>query len=250
MDKMKSQQPVKPSNMTIAQSGTVFFNKGSIISASEGIIVDSSGSIPLSVWQEPIKQLQEGQFYTITACSLCHYYGERLTIENHLMIPTDTQEISLVSQENTVNTHICCPDILSVSVITYPICNNKACRKKINPIPGAKFVKCLNCNRDMLLENAYVDMNINFHLQRGDKTYSVTAFYKVISSFLGEDIYCYKEDNDPLIEKLLLLKNVDFYLSPDQKLVIQIKEHYSMNQNCQQQLKFKLLRVPARPEIY
>jgi hypothetical protein len=72
-------------------------------------------------------------------------------------------------------------------------------------------------------------MNINFHLQRGDKTYSVTAFYKVISSFLGEDIYRYKEDNDPLIEKLLLLKNVDFYLSPDQKLVIQTKEHYSVN---------------------
>ena len=124
---------------------------------------------------------------------------------------------------------IFCPDILNISVNTYPICNNKACRKKINPIPGAKFVKCLNCNRDMLLENAYVDMNINFHLQRGDKTYSVTAFYKVISSFLGEDIYRYKEDNDPLIEKLLLLKNVDFYLSPDQKLVIQTKEHYSVN---------------------
>jgi hypothetical protein len=32
MDKMESQQPVKLSNMTVAQSGTVFFNKGSIIS--------------------------------------------------------------------------------------------------------------------------------------------------------------------------------------------------------------------------
>ena len=132
MDKMELQQPVKLSNMTVAQSGTVFFNKGSIISdppsvgfkytpptepeitkisslqqnnsgsftvsgtvtwkgeahvpndtskkmVREGIIVDSSGSIPLSVWQEHIERLQEGQFYTITACSLRHYYGKRLT---------------------------------------------------------------------------------------------------------------------------------------------------------------------------
>jgi hypothetical protein len=109
MDKMESQQPVKLSNMTVAQSGTVLFNKGSIISDTpsvafkyapptepeitkisslqqnnsgsftvsgivtwkgeahasndtskkmirEGIIVDSSGSIPLSVWQEHIEQ--------------------------------------------------------------------------------------------------------------------------------------------------------------------------------------------------
>jgi endo-1,4-beta-D-glucanase Y len=68
-------------------------------------------------------------------------------------------------------------------------------------------------------------MNISFHLQKGDKTYSVTAFAKVVSTFIGEDIYHYKENTDPLTEQLLLLKDIDFYLSPDQKLVSQMKQH-------------------------
>jgi hypothetical protein len=114
IDKMQSQQPVKLTNVTVAPTATLFFNKGSVISNTtsvnfkytppsapevikisslqqynsglftisgtvswkgephnpnesskkmvrDGIIVDSSGSIPLSVWQEHINQLHEGQ---------------------------------------------------------------------------------------------------------------------------------------------------------------------------------------------
>ena len=77
----------------------------------------------------------------------------------------------------------------------------------------------------MLLQNAWVDMNISFQLQKGDKTYSVTAFSKVVSKCLEEDIHCYKDDTDPLTEKLLLLKDIDFYLSPDQNLVSKMEQH-------------------------
>ena len=193
----------------------------------DGIITDSSGSIPLSVWQEHIEQVQEGQFYTITNCNLRHYYGKRLaTTKSSVVTGAENQDISDVPiKEQRVDTFICCPDILNLSVNKYPICNNKSCRKKLNPTAGTKFVRCLYCNRNMLLQNSWVDMNISFQLQKGDKTYSVTAFSKVVSKCLGEDIHCYKDDTDPLTEKLLLLKDIDFYLSPDQNLVSKMEQH-------------------------
>ena len=68
-------------------------------------------------------------------------------------------------------------------------------------------------------------MNINFHLEKEEKHFSATAFPKAVSTFLREDIFYYKEDIDPLIERLLLLENVDFELSPNGKLIISMKEH-------------------------
>ena len=48
-------------------------------------------------------------------------------------------------------------------------------------------------------------MTVSFNLEKHGKVFSVTAFPKVVSGFLQEDIFNYKEDTEPLIEKLLLL---------------------------------------------
>ena len=68
-------------------------------------------------------------------------------------------------------------------------------------------------------------MNINFHLEKDDTIYKVTAFPKIISAFLSEDIYSYTQDTDTLIEKMLLIKNVDFQLSPNQRRVTNMRQH-------------------------
>ena len=97
----------------------------------------------------------------------------------------------------------------------YPVCNNKDCKKKINGNPGSRVVKCMACNKSMLVKNCcYLDMDVNFQLDSADNnSVSVTAFPKVITAFLNEDIYSYRDDTDGLIEKLLLLECVDFHLS-------------------------------------
>ena len=84
-----------------------------------------------------------------------------------------------------------------------PVCNNKDCRKKIRENPGSKIVRCLHCNRAMLLKNCYIEMNINFHLEKQDQHFSVTAFPKIVGNFLQEDIFQYKDNIDDLTEKLL-----------------------------------------------
>ena len=68
-------------------------------------------------------------------------------------------------------------------------------------------------------------MNINFHLEKQDQNFSVTAFAKIVGNFLQEDIMQYKDDIDDLTEKLLLLENVDFELSHNSTLVISMKAH-------------------------
>jgi len=73
-------------------------------------------------------------------------------------------------------------------------------------------------------------MNINFHLEKQEQHFSVTAFPKIIGNFLQEDVLQYKDDIDNLTEKLLLLENVDFQLSPNNKLVIGMKTHTTSSQ--------------------
>jgi len=49
--------------------------------------------------------------------------------------------------------------------------------------------------------------------EKDNKQTSVTAFAKTLSSFLDEDVYQYKDNEEALTEKLLLLENVDFHFS-------------------------------------
>ena len=72
-------------------------------------------------------------------------------------------------------------------------------------------------------------MNINFHLEKHNQHFSVTAFPKIAGNFLQEDILQYKDNIDDLTEKLLLLENVDLELSQNKKLVVTMKVHVSLN---------------------
>ena len=99
-----------------------------------------------------------------------------------------------------------------MAVSPFLTCNSKDCKKKITSPPGSKIAKCLNCNRSMLIKNCYVDVTVSLNLEKDGKVFSVTSFPKVVSGFLQEDIFNYKEDTEPLIEKLLLLDSLDFQL--------------------------------------
>ena len=80
----------------------------------------------------------------------------------------------------------------------------------------------------MLLNNCYIEMDINFHLERHNQHFWVTAFPKIVGNFLQE--LQYKGNIDDLTEKLLLLGNVDFELSQNNKLVVTMNAHASTSQ--------------------
>ena len=91
---------------------------------------------------------------------------------------------------------------------------------KISEILGLGLY-VVHCNRAMPLKNCYIEMNINFHLEKQGQHLSVTAFPKIVGN---------KDNIDDLTEKLLLFKNVDFELSQNNKLVVNMKSHTSSTQ--------------------
>ena len=174
--------------------------------------------LELSVWEEHINQVKEGEFFTITDCKLRFYYGKCLSTMRTTTVAEAVKQDVVATPKNGDNI-ICCPEILNVSVHTYPICNNKECKKKINGNPGSRLVKCLACNRSMLIKNCYFDLNANFQLQTvEDKTVNVTAF-------ANQDVYLYRDNVDDLIEKLLVLESTDFHISQNGRLVSKIEYH-------------------------
>ena len=230
---------IKSSSGTFNVSGTIKW-KGEAKVPSEttkkqvrdATLTDRTGSIPLSIWGEHIVSVKEGEFYTFTECRLRHYYGKCLTTTQSTTVSAaEKQDISKAVQQD-VQTWICCPDILNVSVNPFLTCNNKDCKKKIVTTPGSQIAKCHHCNRSMLVKNCYFDMTVSLNLEKDGKQYSVTAFSKAISTFLNEDIFTFKDNTDPLETNLLLLEGVDFQLSHNGKLVVKVEQHqYGSEEN-------------------
>ena len=125
-----------------------------------------SETINVSVWDNHIQQTENKQFYTATNCKLKQYFGTRLTtIVNTTVTKAKEQDMSSVEQSQNKQNWVCCPEIMNVYPTGYPVCNNKDCRNIISENPGSNVVRCLHCNRAMLLKICYIEMNINFHLE-------------------------------------------------------------------------------------
>ena len=140
----------------------------------EAELTDPCGTIYLSVWDSHMQQIEDKQFYTVTNCNLKQYFGKRIVITiNTTVTKAQEQDISHVERSQNKQNWVC---------------NDKDCHKKISENPGSKIVRCLHCNRTMLLKNCYIEKNINFHLEKREKQFSVTAFPKIVGNFLQEDI--------------------------------------------------------------
>jgi len=121
---------------------------------------------------------------------------------------------------------ICCPEIQNVVIDTHAICNTKACKTRITGNTESKnMVRCTSCNRAMLVRNCYLEINTTFQSEKDDKQYNVMANQNTISNYLDEDIFQYKDNVDELMEKLLLLENVDFELSTNGRMVTEMVDH-------------------------
>ena len=78
----------------------------------------------------------------------------------------------------------------------------------------------------MPLKNCYLEVKAQFLLEKDNAQRRVTAFAKVLSTFLNEDVYEYKNKEDELTEKLLFPNNVDFHLPETGKLATSITKHH------------------------
>jgi len=219
---------------TITVSGTVKWNgdsktpNNSNRKVRDGKLMDSSGVIDISIWEDHILQIKEGEFFQITNCKVKHFYGKKLSTSHETVIqPAEQQDITDATLKTAaLKPRICCPEIQNVVIDTHAICNTKACKTRITGNTESKnMVCCTSCNRAMLVRNCYLEINTTFQLEKDDKQYNVMANQNTISNYLDEDIFQYKDNVDELMEKLLLLENIDFELSTNGRMVTEMVDH-------------------------
>ncbi|CAH3187671.1 unnamed protein product [Porites lobata] len=219
---------------TITVSGTVKWDgeaktpNNSNKKVRDGKIMDSSAVMDISIWENHIQEIKEGNFYKFTNCKVKHFFGKKLSTSPETVIePADKQDVTQATQSTaSLRPHLCCPDIQNVIIETNAICNTKGCRTKITGnTESKKMVRCTSCNRAMLINNCYMEINTTFQLETTDKQYTVMANQTTLSTYLGEDVYKYKDNVDDLTEKLLLLDNVDFKLSTIARMITEIVDH-------------------------
>ena len=213
----------------------------------EGVIMDKTGFMPLTVWENHISQIEEDHCFSITDVKTKNYFHSKL-------VTTQTSKITICDEFTTdqlnwlvvemtdfskieasgkveANPTWCCPEITSANVIIFPICNNPNCRKKIE-VPGEmKFVRCTSCSRKSLVKKLAMSLSVEFDICRADQSESIslTALPESLSTYFGIDIisqYASQENGkDELEEKILEMEDVDITFSKAKMIVKQITDH-------------------------
>lgn len=158
----------------------------------DGKIMHSPAVMDISIWENYIQEIKEGDFYKFTNCKVKHFFGKKLSTCSETVIePADKQDVTQATQSTaSLRPHLCCPDIQNVIIETNAICNTKSCRAKITGnTESKKMVRCTSCNRAMLINNCYMEINTTFQLETTDKQYTEMANQTTISTYLGEDVY-------------------------------------------------------------
>lgn len=145
-------------------------------------LIDSTGSIPLSVWGKAHFRHRRReilhQHKLSTPLLLWQMPGHHKT-DNGFHGRSSRHNKSSGAMQPTN----CCPQIPNVHVNSFLACNSKDCKKRVNGTPGYKILKCNNCSRSVLIKNCYVNMTVHFDLEKDNILYSVTAFPKALSAF-------------------------------------------------------------------
>ena len=93
-------------------------------------MTDSTGTIPLSVWEEHFDILVTYRFYEPSNLKLRYFNGKALTnLPLTYIKEIDAFETQAVVVDICENKTVCCPAILNGVVNIYPTCKNKQ-RKK------------------------------------------------------------------------------------------------------------------------
>ena len=181
-------------------------------SVPDAIIVDATGSISVSIWEEHYTKVKENSFYYVKNLKIRNFNGICLTTQRFTEF-SESEAFEIV--DSSVEEIICCPEIMNGSVNVYHICNNPNCRKKLFVPAGATLVTSRSCQRRLLLQKASVQLNVVVQLEASDwQSVSVTIFPSLLKKLFGEKcIDDAVENPDSILTQLLMLDNHDFTLT-------------------------------------
>lgn len=111
----------------------------------DGKLIDSSGVIDISVWEDHILQIKEGEFFQISNCKGKHFYGKKLsTSPETVILPAEQQNITDANLKTAaLKPRLCCREIQNVVIDIHVICNTKGRETRITGNTESKsMVRC------------------------------------------------------------------------------------------------------------
>ena len=129
----------------------------------DAVIADVTGHIVISIWENWIDFIQEGNSYEILNVSIKNYFGIKLNTNTMTLVNKVDKDIDIdwnvvemhdfkkqqqQIKEQTIPT-FCCPEILSARIIIYPTCPTPSCTKKIE-LSGGLVQTCKFCGNSCL----------------------------------------------------------------------------------------------------
>ena len=178
-------------------------------SVQDAIIIDATGSISISIWEEHFIKVKENSFYYVTNLKICNFNGISLTTQQFTKF-SESEPFEIV--DSCVEEIICCPEMMNGSVNVYHICNNPNCRKKLFVPAGVTLVICRSCQRRFLLKKGLIKLNVVIQSEASDgQSVSATIFPSLLKKlFGGKSVDNAVENPDSIVTQLLMLDNHDF----------------------------------------
>ena len=62
----------------------------------DGKLMDYSSVIDISIWEDHVLQIKEGEFFQITNCKVKHFYGKKLSTSHETVIQPAEQQDKLM----------------------------------------------------------------------------------------------------------------------------------------------------------
>ena len=128
----------------------------------EAIIVDDTGDMQISIWEEHFDKVEDGKCYLFTDVSIKYFHAYKLSTRKETVVTEvkttkniDFSEVDVDSYAKSesdaaklTSPTICCPEIMAAIVDIHPVCTNESCRSNIECEAGNNFVNCIVCKRE------------------------------------------------------------------------------------------------------
>ena len=176
----------------------------------EAILLDTTGKIKISMFEENIASVRQGSIYKILNSRVRCWNGAKKLTTTPTSIISQTEDETLkemaiedvLTEENDESTLVV-PFIKSVEKVeVYSVCLQ--CSKKLLQATASLIVKCDRCKHSMILSNCQKRISVHFTVESQDVT-TLTVFENILRSVIPEMGEISEEE---LIERLLLLNNV------------------------------------------
>ena len=149
----------------------------------EGYVVDETGSVAITIWNEEIKQVMDSHFFQIDNVRVRQFQGQKYLstttatrVEEMSVGDTPKLDAKIIKEakESLDLTTVECKSIRSVEVITFYTCIS--CGKRVQSRQDSAMLKCGHCQNYMMIKTCSKTTAARVQVETNDAVNWYTLF--------------------------------------------------------------------------